>query len=180
MQEGLNKAMQAYGYYTGAPCEKLPPNNELLLEDVKSTISDKVEGIFIVVTNLMGKLKGRNLLIFSAHELERLKQLIADGEMQGSDELTKAFLLEIGNIVAAASITIYANKTDARIIGDVPVLYHVRIPDLSNLLNNLEQESAFTLKYWTHYSSSESPGAWCVWLFDDEVQKLLNQKRSAV
>ena len=180
MQEGLNQAMQVYGYYTGAPCEKLLPNNEVLIEDIRSMVHDCKEGMYVVVTNLMGTLRGRNLLIFSSNELERLKQVISDGEMVGSEEMTKAFLLEIGNIVAAASITIYANKTEARMIGDVPVLFHCACDEIDRFVTNEEHESAFTLKYWTHYSSNNSPGVWCVWLFDDHVQRLFDEKRTAV
>lgn len=180
MQEGLNKAMEAHGSYTGASCEKLAPNNEVLIDDIKSSLSSNIDNIYVVVTNLMGKLRGRNLLIFSTNELERLKKLISEGELSGNEEMTKAFLLEIGNIVAAASITIYANKTDVRIMGGVPNLYHCTFSELDRFLHNQEHESNFTLKYWTHYSATNSPGAWCVWLFDDEVQRIFDQKRTAV
>lgn len=180
MQEGLNQAMQVYGYYTGASCEKLIPNNEVLIEDIRSMVQDGKDGMYVVVTNLMGTLRGRNLLIFSSNELERLKQIIADDEMVGSEEMTKAFLLEIGNIVAAASITIYANKTEARMIGDVPILFHCASNEIDRFVTKEEHEGAFTLKYWTHYSSTNSPGVWCVWLFDDHVQRLFDHKRTAV
>ena len=180
MQEGLNQAMQVYGYYTGASCEKLVPNNEVLIDDIRSIVKDGNDGMYVVVTNLMGTLRGRNLLIFSSNELERLKQVISDGEMVGSEEMTKAFLLEIGNIVAAASITIYANKTEARMIGDVPILFHCASNEIDRFVTNEEHEGAFTLKYWTHYSSTNSPGVWCVWLFDDHVQRLFDDKRTAV
>lgn len=180
MQEGLNQAMQVYGYYTGAACEKLVPNNQVLIKDINAVVGECKDGMYVVVTNLMGTLRGRNLLIFSSNELERLQKIIADNEIAGSEEMTKAFLLEIGNIVAAASITIYSNKTEARMIGDVPVLFHCPCNEIDRFVTNEENESAFTLKYWTHYSSTNSPGVWCVWLFDDHVQRLFDEKRTAV
>jgi chemotaxis protein CheY-P-specific phosphatase CheC len=136
-----------------------------------SSLSNNSE-VYVLTTELKGDLKGKNYLIISAEKVNKMMQHYGYGTVSKIEDGTmgRAFLLEIGNIVAASSISHFANVTKKKIYGNVPALQIVDQPEKIQFFNELNRYAAEHVQLSNPFLSPDGKTqVICLWFFEKDL-----------
>lgn len=158
MKEGIS--LREIGYYdnwgdpTWEPDRKENPN------------------IHLLVTEVIGELKGMCCLIFTEKEADQLRQtalppeILANQQMMA--EMSDAIMLEVDNIISASVITQFSNLLKHKIYGGVPSLQKINFEQLTQFISDESAKGMFVINFKTNFLSAKgnfSPEF--LWLFDN-------------
>ena len=91
----------------------------------------------LVVTEIMGQLKGKSYLILSDIEGDQIHRLcVGESSRRKSGYLKGELLTELDNILSAAVITEFSNKLDVSIYGDVPRIFSAEMKDIQAMIQD--------------------------------------------
>ncbi len=160
--------------------------------DIDNLLIEVAEkGLYVLTTEVKGKLAGISYLIFDAKDAEGIFPIFApnaavvaeDGELT---EFQQAILMEVDNILAAAMITQLSNFLDLSVYGDVPNYKFLNKEQLADLLRNdheLYYEVAFNLKSKLETSKSNISPIF-IWFFKNDfveaVKNVIEIKKEGV
>ncbi|MGZ3865550.1 MAG: hypothetical protein ACXVC2_03525 [Bacteroidia bacterium] len=127
--------------------------------------------IHVLVTEVIGELKGFCCLIFSAEEAEKLRNTALPAEVLSNaammEELGDAILLEVDNIISASVITMFSNILKLKIHGGVPSLKKMNIKELYDFIESKIENDMNIVSFNTHFRSpSHNFSPQFLWLFD--------------
>jgi chemotaxis protein CheY-P-specific phosphatase CheC len=132
----------------------------------------KGDNIHLLLTDIIGELKGVCCLIFSEDEANKLRQVALPPEITSSPEMMSemcdGILLEVDNIISASVITQFSNILQHRIYGGVPNLKKLNNEQLNQFIKEKLEDNMFVINFNTHFISSHldfSPQF--LWLFDE-------------
>jgi chemotaxis protein CheY-P-specific phosphatase CheC len=129
------------------------------------------ENIHLLITNVIGELKGVCCLIFSEEEANQLQQTALPKEITENPELmaemSDAILLEVDNIISASVITKFSNILSHKIHGGIPELKKLSFEEMSDFLSNNYSQSLFIISFKTQFKSAKlNFRPEFLWLFD--------------
>ncbi len=118
-QSGLNRASEALVVITGQSVQlqaiKLQATQGANAQAVLPQFTEQVQ---VLSTQLKGQLQGNSYMFITQQQSVKLKQMLA--HINGFEQQGFEFLKEIDNMLAAAIISVIANKLSVAIYGDVP------------------------------------------------------------
>ena len=113
------------------------------------------ENIHLLVTEVVGNIKGICCLIFSEEEADQLQKAALPPEILNNPammaEMGDAILLEVDNIISAAIITQFSNMLQQKMHGDVPTLQKLSADGLSQFINSTISPDAFVTNFKTSF-----------------------------
>ncbi len=131
----------------------------------------KGENIHLLLTEVIGELKGVCCLIFSNEEADKLRQTALSPEITSNPEImaemSDGILLEVDNIISASVITQFSNILKHKIHGGVPKLKRLNTEELNQYVKGKLEDDMFIISFNTHFVSANldfSPQF--MWLFD--------------
>jgi chemotaxis protein CheY-P-specific phosphatase CheC len=133
LNAGFEKAANSFGKLLNRPIS-VNPSKSVLFHPFEnhSAVSGKKGELIVLITPIIGDVKGRSFLIFSKEESEEIfKSLNAS---QKDETIKEAFLLEIDNIISAAVIAELSRSFGLEIYGDVPQIIKMNAKDLFSFL----------------------------------------------
>ncbi|MGZ3862949.1 MAG: hypothetical protein ACXVPN_11100 [Bacteroidia bacterium] len=147
-------------------------------------ISKTGNNIHLLITEVIGELKGICCLIFSEAEAERLRQTALPPEIINNpsimQEMSDGILLEVDNIISASVITQFSNILKHKIHGGVPAIKKLSAAEVNEFIESKLQKDMFVISFNTNFVSSHidfSPQF--LWLFDnsfaESVKRLANE-----
>lgn len=129
------------------------------------------DNIHLLLTEVIGELKGVCCLIFSNEEADKLRQTALSPEITSNPEImaemSDGILLEVDNIISASVITQFSNILKHKIHGGVPKLRKVNTDELNQYVKSKLENDMFVISFNTHFVSAHldfSPQF--MWLFD--------------
>lgn len=129
------------------------------------------ENIHLLLTEVIGELKGVCCLIFSNEEADKLRQTALSPEITSNPEImaemSDGILLEVDNIISASVITQFSNILKHKIHGGVPKLRRLNTSELNQYVKGKLENDMFIISFNTHFVSAHldfSPQF--MWLFD--------------
>lgn len=98
----------------------------------------KEEKIVLLKTEVVGALAGINYLILTKDEVEKLRgnSFIGELEEESSNQMTVEFLKEIENVLAAATISCFADCFKLDMFGDVPKIQAIASNQIDQVINH--------------------------------------------
>lgn len=142
--------------------------------------SKKGENIHLLLTEVIGELKGVCCLIFSNEEADRLRQATLSPEITSNPEImaemNDGILLEVDNIISASVITQFSNILKHKIHGGVPMLKKLNNEGINQYVKSKLEDDMFIISFNTHFVSAHldfSPQF--LWLFDSSFTKSIKQ-----
>jgi chemotaxis protein CheY-P-specific phosphatase CheC len=158
-------------------------------DEIKSLLSDVADnGLYVLTTEVKGKLEGISYLIFDKKDAEGIFPIFAPNQANISEEGTlsefqQAILMEVDNILAAAMVTQLSNFLDLFVYGDVPNYKLLNKSELTDLLANdhdIYYEVALNLKAKLETSKSDISPTF-IWFFKndfvDAVKNIVDTKK---
>ena len=137
---GITKAAESFSFFTKS---KLVIDSFVFsIESFSdmSQLSDKENGNHILTTHIRGDMEGSCFIIFDDYEVKELWQLTLPASIlddkEKCEEMGKAILMEIDNIIAASVITQFANLLNLNIYGDVPIYGHILPNEVDSVIIN--------------------------------------------
>lgn len=134
--------------------------------------SKKGDNIHLLLTEIIGELKGVCCLIFSEDEANKLRHTALPPEITNNpeimSEMSDGILLEVDNIISASVITQFSNILKHKIYGGVPNIKKLNSEQLNQYIKEKLEEDMFVINFNTHFVSSYlnfSPQF--LWLFDN-------------
>lgn len=134
--------------------------------------SKKGDNIHLLLTDIIGELKGVCCLIFSEEEADKLRHTALPPEITSNpeimSEMSDGILLEVDNIISASVITQFSNILKHKIYGGVPSIKKLNKEQLNQYIKGKLEEDMFVINFNTHFVSSHlnfSPQF--LWLFDN-------------
>jgi chemotaxis protein CheY-P-specific phosphatase CheC len=131
----------------------------------------KGENIHLLLTEVIGELKGVCCLIFSNEEADKLRHTALSPEITSNPEImaemSDGILLEVDNIISASVITQFSNILKHKIHGGVPKLKRLNDAELNQYVKSKLEDDMFIISFNTHFVSAHldfSPQF--MWLFD--------------
>jgi chemotaxis protein CheY-P-specific phosphatase CheC len=138
--------------------------------------SKRGENIHLLLTDIIGELKGVCCLIFSEEEADKLRQTALPPEITSNpeimSEMSDGILLEVDNIISASVITQFSNILKHKIYGSVPIIKKLNNEQLNQYIKGKLEEDMFIINFNTHFVSSHlnfSPQF--LWLFDNSFSE---------
>lgn len=142
--------------------------------------SKKGENIHLLLTEVIGELKGVCCLIFSNEEADRLRQATLSPEITSNPEImaemSDGILLEVDNIISASVITQFSNILKHKIHGGVPRLKKLNSEEINQYVKSKLENDMFIISFNTHFVSAHldfSPQF--LWLFDSSFTNSIKQ-----
>jgi len=137
-----------------------------------SFTSKKGENIHVLLTEVIGELKGICCLIFSSEEADKLRYTALPPEITGNpaimNEMKDGILLEVDNIISASVITQFSNILKHKIYGGVPSIMKVNSDELNEFIKGKLEQELFIISFNTHFVSSTLDfKPQFLWLFDN-------------
>lgn len=134
--------------------------------------SKKGDNIHLLLTEIIGELKGVCCLIFSEDEANKLRHTALPPEITSNpeimNEMSDGILLEVDNIISASVITQFSNILKHKIYGGVPNIKKLNSEQLNQYIKGKLEGDMFVINFNTHFVSSYlnfSPQF--LWLFDN-------------
>lgn len=124
----------------------------------------------ILVTEVMGDMKGVSYLLFNEEEANGICEKALPAEIVADPAkfamLSEAILLEIDNIVSAAAITQFSNLLNTKMYGNVPQLIRQSFESYKpEFMDNINEYFAFCFK--VKFSSGlVNVRPWFIWFMD--------------
>ena len=130
------------------------------------------QNIHLLITNVIGELKGVCFLIFSEEEANKLRQTALPKEVLENpammSEMSDAIMLEVDNIISASVITQFSNILQHKIYGGVPELKKLNSKQLSEYISGNFEQDAYFINFKTQLASSSlNFNPEFVWLLDN-------------
>jgi chemotaxis protein CheY-P-specific phosphatase CheC len=146
-----------------------------------ANFSDKKgENIHLLLTDIIGELKGICCLIFSEDEANKLRQVALPPEIMNNpemmSEMSDGILLEVDNIISASVITQFSNILKHKIYGGVPNIKKLNNSELNQFIKEKLEKNMFVINFNTHFISSHldfSPQF--LWLFDESFAESIRK-----
>lgn len=142
--------------------------------------SKKGENIHLLLTEVIGELKGVCCLIFSNEEADTLRKAALSPEITSNAEImaemSDGILLEVDNIISASVITQFSNILKHKIHGGVPKLRKLNNDGINQYVKSKLEDDMFVISFNTHFVSAHldfSPQF--MWLFDSSFTKSIKQ-----
>ncbi|MGL4597662.1 MAG: hypothetical protein ACRCYO_09045 [Bacteroidia bacterium] len=169
---GLTRSSESLGFFMK---EKIDPNGtnmkippEMVNDDFAKILKQNAH---ILVTEIVGDLKGICCLIFSEEEVNMLHQKALPASVTSNPammaEMGDAILLEVDNIIAASVITQFANVLQKKIHGDVPRLYKYNSSEMPDFASSKIFKEYYVINFHTHFiSASLDFSPQFIWFFD--------------
>ncbi|MGZ3867261.1 MAG: hypothetical protein ACXVC2_12160 [Bacteroidia bacterium] len=147
--------------------------------------SKKGENIHLLITEVIGELKGVCCLIFSEQEANHLRHTALSPEITSNPEIMAemkdGILLEVDNIISASVITQFSNILKHKIHGGVPAMKVVNDSQLNEYIKSKLEEDLFIISFNTHFESEKldfTPQF--LWLFDKSFSESIKSYISSV
>lgn len=156
---GLSKAAESLSFFMKHNI-KIEGNdfNIVDLKTSKPTINGN-ETLKVLVTELMGELKGASYLVFTNEEAQQLyKQCLPADVLNNETKLAAmadAILLEVDNIISASVITQFSNILKLKIFGGVPKLVEANSNEIADLVTLNLTQNAYLLSVKAKFTSDE-------------------------
>jgi len=170
---GLVKAAESLSFFMNETITL----NELDQEDSLSVNTIEIEkknqsNIHLMITKVIGELKGVCCLIFSEEEADQLRNTALPPEVLNSPEMmaemSDGIMLEVDNIISASVITQFSNMLKVKIYGGVPELRKVNSTELESYLQEEINNEMYLVSFRTKFKSSHvSFAPEFIWLFDN-------------
>ncbi|WP_317898021.1 chemotaxis protein CheC [Aurantibacillus circumpalustris] len=173
INQGLEKAAQSLSFFM---------KEEITFKELSFSIN-KVnknidftskfgKNIHLLITNVIGELKGVCCLIFSEEEADKLKQTALPKEIIENPELmaemADAIMLEVDNIISASVITKFSDILNHKIYGGVPELKKLSFEEMNDYVTNNFLQDLYIINFKTQFQSSHlNFNPEFVWLFDN-------------
>jgi chemotaxis protein CheY-P-specific phosphatase CheC len=170
---GLIKAAESLSFFM---------KEEIILNQITYEAPDALEyqrpekadqTMLVLMTEIIGELKGICCLIFSENEADRLRNAALPPEVKNNPammvEMNDAILLEVDNIISAAVVTQFSNYLGKRIHGGVPHLKLMKPEQLNKFLEGNVMKDLFEISFKVNFVSkclNFSPEF--LWLFDEK------------
>lgn len=127
--------------------------------------------IHLLVTEVVGELKGVCCLVFSEKEANQLRSTALPPEISDNPEMMlemgDAIMLEVDNIISASVITEFSNILKHKIHGGVPRLNKLNYEALNLFVNNEKNKGLYSINFKTQFVTKNgnfTPEF--LWLFD--------------
>lgn len=140
----------------------------------------KGDNIHLLITEVVGELKGVCCLIFSNEEADKLRYTALSPEITGNpaimEEMSDGILLEVDNIISASVITQFSNILKHKIHGGVPHLKKLNNDQINQYIKGKLEDDMFIVSFNTHFVSENldfSPQF--LWLFDSSFGKSIQR-----
>ena len=137
ISQGLVKAAESLSFFMNETIslQEFEDENQFSIPHLE--ISKKGQSnIQLLITKVIGDLKGVCCLIFSEEEANQLRSSALPPEILESPEMmaemSDGILLEVDNIISASVITQFSNILKVKIHGGVPALKKVNSEELEN------------------------------------------------
>jgi chemotaxis protein CheY-P-specific phosphatase CheC len=112
-----------------------------------SYVSEDIDEVYVLTTQLMGDFSGKSYLIISQEEADEIFKSV-DAAKKLDEKLREALLLEIDNILSASVISSISNEMNSVVYGDVPKLKRVHSDDLHDFLSGAyDGHEAYSIVY---------------------------------
>jgi chemotaxis protein CheY-P-specific phosphatase CheC len=170
---GLVKAAESLSFFMNETITL----NELDQEESLSVNTIEIEkknqsNIHLMITKVIGELKGVCCLIFSEEEANQLRNTALPPEVLNSPEMmaemSDGIMLEVDNIISASVITQFSNMLKVKIYGGVPELRKVNSTELESYLQEEINNEMYLVSFKTKFKSSHvSFAPEFIWLFDN-------------
>lgn len=172
INKGLLKAAESLSFFMK---DKIMLDRTDCCFNKPSTPSDfttkKGDNVHLLITEVIGELKGVCCLIFSKDEADKLRQTALPEEIRNNpaimEEMNDGILLEVDNIISASVITQFSNILKHKIYGGVPNIKKLNSEEVNQYIKGKLEEDMFIISFNTHFISSNidfSPQF--LWLFD--------------
>ncbi len=143
--------------------------------------------VHLLLTEVVGELKGLCCLIFTEDEANKLRQTALPPEIINNPEImaemSDGILLEIDNIISASVITQFSNILKHKIHGGVPQIKKMNNNEINQFIKGKLDNDMLIINFNTHFISQNldfSPQF--LWLFDksfsDSIQKFAVDKNN--
>lgn len=136
--------------------------------------------IHLLITEVIGELKGICCLIFTEEEADNLRNTALPPEIINNpaimEEMSDGILLEVDNIISASVITQFSNILQHKIYGGVPQIKKLSSGQVNQFIKNKLEDDMFIITFNTHFVSSNlqfSPQF--LWLFDNSFIKSIQK-----
>lgn len=173
--KGFDSSLESLSFLSG---EKYAKAEQLVVGDFEHLKSwNDFFGdaeLYALRTDLKGEVIGKNYLIFCHDKAQELmnRGKVMFGAKEEDYEMGRAFLLEIGNIVAGSAVSHFSNVTKKKIYGDVPALEIFSNEEKVDFQTELSNAAKLGLKGSTGFLSPNGKmQTWSVWFFEEEVTK---------
>ncbi len=169
---GLVKAAESLSFFMNETVTLKETNDSG--SDFPLSLSKKADqNIHLLVTKVIGEIKGVCWLIFSEEEADHLRSAALPAEILNSPEMmaemSDGIMLEVDNIISASVITQFSNLLKIKIHGGVPNLEKVSYPEMENLVQEQMDKERFLINFSASFESSKANfNPEFVWLFDND------------
>lgn len=135
---------------------------------------------YLLITELVGDIKGLCCLIFSSDEAHLLQQTALPPEVMADEVMAKtmgeAILLEVDNIIAAAVITQLANLLQRQLHGAVPELRVLSAVELDNFVQERLEEQAHVFNFKANFKTADGAfGPAFLWFVQEPMLSAIRQ-----
>ncbi|PBQ34531.1 hypothetical protein CNR22_23025 [Sphingobacteriaceae bacterium] len=142
--------------------------------------SKKGNNIHLLLTEIIGDLKGICCLIFSEEEADKLRQAALPEEIRNNPaimaEMSDGILLEVDNIISASVITQFSNILKHKIYGGVPALKKISSEQINQYIKGKLEDDMFVVSFNTHFVSENLDfGPQFLWLFDSSFAESIKK-----
>jgi len=172
ISQGLVKAAESLSFFMNETISLHEFEDENQFSIPHLEISKKGESnIQLLITKVIGELKGVCCLIFSEEEANQLRSSALPPEILESPEMmaemSDGILLEVDNIISASVITQFSNILKVKIHGGVPTLKKVNSEELEKFFQEEISNELYLISFKTSFKSSHvSFAPEFIWLFD--------------
>lgn len=158
VNKGMQKAADSLGFFLKKNVKlKEVENDTCSLSNAIELKPKPKEKMYFLTTYILGELNGVCYLVFTEQEAELLMQsefpqeILSDEALK--EEMGKALLLEMDNIISANVLTEFANALKVKIYGDVPAYQHIKDNEIFEILAKAVEEEMFLLSFKAKFSS---------------------------
>jgi len=128
--------------------------------------------IHLLITSIVGELKGVCCLIFTEEEADKLRQAALPKEIIDDPalmaEMSDAILLEVDNIISASVITQFSNILKHNIHGGVPELKKLSVEQINQYAASNFLQEMYIINFKTQFESAQlNFNPEFIWLFDN-------------
>ncbi|MCV9385200.1 hypothetical protein [Reichenbachiella ulvae] len=139
INDSLNKTASSISAFLQSHATIVDTTYTFLEIEPSGYYSKQEEGKVVVLkTEVVGALSGINYVMLTKKEIENLcaNSFIGDMEGEDSNQMKIEFLKEIENVLAAATISCFADCFRLDMFGDVPKIQAVHADHIDGLINN--------------------------------------------
>jgi chemotaxis protein CheY-P-specific phosphatase CheC len=142
------------------------------------------QNIQLLLTEVIGELKGVCCLIFSEEEADKLRSAALPPEIMNNPalmaEMSDAILLEVDNIISASVITQFSNILKHKVYGGVPHLKKMSAAEVNQYVKGKLEHEMFIVSFNTHFvSESLDFSPQFIWLFDNSFAESIKKHTAA-